>query len=87
MPTIKTEHVYKDSYGKVGEYIGIIERILIMILIVKGIPHGITFLIAIKSLTRFKQFDNKQFAEYYLIGSLLSALFGIIVGYIILRVI
>lgn len=85
--TIKTEQFYKDSPKKIGHYIGIIERLLIVIFIVQGIPQGMAFLIAVKSLTRFKQFENKQFAEYYLIGSLFSALIGIILGYAVLRVI
>jgi hypothetical protein len=85
--TTKTEQFYKDSSKQIGRYIGMIERILIIIFIVQGIPHGLTFLIAVKSLTRFKQFENKQFAEYYLIGSLSSALIAIILGYAVLCVI
>ncbi len=85
--TIRTDQYYKDSPKQIGRYIGMIERVLIMIFIVQGIPHGMTFLIAVKSLTRFKQFESKSFAEYYLIGSLLSAAIGIVLGYGILRVI
>jgi hypothetical protein len=85
--TFKTEQFLKDSPQKIGRYIGMIERILIMIFIVQGTPHGLTFLIAVKSLTRFKQFENKRFAEYYLIGSLLSALIAVVLGYTVVRVI
>ncbi|MGM7701477.1 DUF3307 domain-containing protein [Pseudalkalibacillus sp. Hm43] len=84
--TIRTDQYYKDSPKQIGRYIGMIERVLIMIFIVQGIPHGMTFLIAVKSLTRFKQFESKSFAEYYLIGSLLSAGIGIVLGYGILRI-
>ncbi|WP_257347015.1 DUF3307 domain-containing protein [Pseudalkalibacillus decolorationis] len=83
---IKTEQFYKDSPKNIGRYIGIIERLLIIIFIVQGFPHGLPFLIAIKSLTRFKQFENKQFSEYYLIGSLSSSVIAVVIGYIILRV-
>ncbi|WP_408006287.1 DUF3307 domain-containing protein [Pseudalkalibacillus sp. A8] len=83
---IRTEQYYRDSPKSVGRYIGMVERVLIIIFIVQGIPHGMTFLIAVKSLTRFKQFENKQFAEYYLIGSLLSALIAVVMGYLVLRV-
>ncbi|MCF6137396.1 DUF3307 domain-containing protein [Pseudalkalibacillus berkeleyi] len=85
--TLRTDQFYRDSPKQIGRYIGMIERVLIMIFIVQGIPHGMTFLIAVKSLTRFKQFESKAFAEYYLIGSLLSATIGIVLGYAILRII
>ncbi|WP_349407388.1 DUF3307 domain-containing protein [Pseudalkalibacillus sp. SCS-8] len=85
--TIRTEQFYKDSPQKIGRYIGMIERVLIIVFIVQGIPHGMTFLIAVKSLTRFKQFESKDFAEYYLIGSLLSAGIAILLGYAVVRVI
>lgn len=84
--TIRTDQFYNDSPKQIGRYIGMIERVLIMIFIVQGIPHGMTFLIAVKSLTRFKQFESKAFSEYYLIGSLLSAAIGILFGYAVLRV-
>jgi hypothetical protein len=84
--TIKTEQFYKDSPKNIGRYIGMIERLLIIIFIVQGFPHGLPFLIAIKSLTRFKQFENKQFSEYYLIGSLFSALIAVAIGYTVLRI-
>ncbi|WLD91606.1 DUF3307 domain-containing protein [Alkalihalobacillus sp. AL-G] len=84
--TIKTEQFYKDSPKNIGRYIGMIERLLIIIFIVQGFPHGLPFLIAIKSLTRFKQFENKQFSEYYLIGSLFSALIAVVIGYLVLRI-
>lgn len=84
--TIKKENSFKDSAEKIGRYIGMIERLLIIIFIVQGIPEGLTFLIAGKSFTRFKQFESKQFAEYYLIGTLLSALIAVVLGYVILRI-
>lgn len=84
--TIKTEQIYKDSPQKIGRYIGMIERLLIMVFIIQGTPYGLPFLIAVKSLTRFKQLENKRFAEYYLIGSLSSALIAIILGYAVVQV-
>ncbi|MGP4079558.1 DUF3307 domain-containing protein [Pseudalkalibacillus sp. R45] len=83
---IRTEQFFKDSPKNVGRYIGMVERVLIIIFIVQGIPHGMTFLIAVKSLTRFKQFENKAFSEYYLIGSLLSALIAMVMGYLVIRI-
>ncbi|PTM59385.1 DUF3307 domain-containing protein [Desmospora activa] len=85
--TVKTERIYRDSPHHIGRYIGMIERVLIIIFIVQGIPHGMMFLIAVKSLARFKQFESKEFAEYYLVGSLSSALIALVFGYAVLRII
>nr|WP_237982855.1 DUF3307 domain-containing protein [Bacillus thuringiensis]MCG3426995.1 DUF3307 domain-containing protein [Bacillus thuringiensis] len=74
---------YAEPQFKIGKYIGMIERIIIMILVSINAYTGITFLAALKALTRFKQFEDKRFAEYYLIGNLLSMLIGIISGYLI----
>ncbi|HET7627194.1 MAG TPA: DUF3307 domain-containing protein [Bacillales bacterium] len=84
--TTKTEQLLSDSPQRMGRYIGMAERMLIIIFIVQGTPQGLAYLIAVKSLTRFKQFESKQFAEYYLIGSLLSALIAVVIGYIVVRI-
>lgn len=63
-----------------GRTIGILERLLIVTLVVMDQWAGIAFVIAAKSLARFKEFDDRNFAEYYLIGTLTSALFAIAVG-------
>lgn len=66
-----------------GKYIGILERSLIGIFIVAGAYQGLIIIAALKTLTRFKQFDDKNFAEYYLIGTFLSILFALIIGFLI----
>ncbi|KYD07583.1 DUF3307 domain-containing protein [Caldibacillus debilis] len=78
--TVKTEHYFRDSPEKTGKTIGMLERSLIVLLLMIRLPEGLAFLAAIKTLTRFKQFDQKQFAEYYLIGTLSSAMIGILLG-------
>jgi len=62
---------------KVGKYIGILERGFVLIVYffsndLKISLSAITVLLAIKSITRFKLMEEKEFAEYYLLGSLLS---------------
>lgn len=86
LTTTKITHEYAEPENSIGKYIGMLERLLIMILLVNNAITSITILIAVKSLTRFKQFDDKSFAEYYLIGTLLSLLFGISAGFLALRV-
>jgi Protein of unknown function (DUF3307) len=78
--TIKTEQFFHDSPAKIGQIIGMLERTLIIIFMMMDMPQGLAFLAALKTLTRFKQFEHKQFAEYYLIGTLSSAIIGILLG-------
>ncbi|MFD2637300.1 DUF3307 domain-containing protein [Piscibacillus salipiscarius] len=73
---------YPDSNHKIGRYIGMLERTLIMMFVFSNQVMGITIILAIKSITRFKQFEDKRFAEYYLIGTLLSMIIGIMFGYL-----
>lgn len=55
-----------------GKIIGILERSFYYFLILSNNFGGIAIIIALKSLARFKELDKKRFAEYFLIGSLLS---------------
>ncbi|WP_430790672.1 DUF3307 domain-containing protein [Virgibacillus flavescens] len=76
----KYNNTSKNSRGK---YIGIFERILIAVFIVINQYSGLALLIAMKTLARFKQFEDKDFAEYYLIGTLLSLIMGVGIGLVI----
>ncbi|MGC9322523.1 MAG: DUF3307 domain-containing protein, partial [Kosmotogaceae bacterium] len=68
---------------RTGRAIGIFERLLVLTLYLTGNVASITIVIAAKSLARFKNFDNKDFAEYYLIGTLASVMIAIIGGMIL----
>lgn len=59
---------------KVGSWIGILEREIILILGILDQFGAIGFVLAAKSMARFKQLENKAFAEKYLVGTLLSTL-------------
>jgi Protein of unknown function (DUF3307) len=58
--------------GRVGEAIGILERLLIATFVLVGAEAAIGLVIAAKTLARFKQLDDRDFAEYYLLGTLAS---------------
>lgn len=58
-----------------GRYIGWLERSAIFIAVVLGHPGAVAAIFTAKSLARFPAFKREAFAEYYLIGTLLS-LFG-----------
>jgi hypothetical protein len=55
-----------------GMIIGVIERLLIYYFVVTGSLASIGFIVAAKSFARFRELNNKDFAEYVLIGTLLS---------------
>lgn len=63
-----------------GRIIGILERTLIFLFVLSNLFSGIAFILAAKGFTRFKELDNRDFAEYVLIGTLLSTLFAICIG-------
>lgn len=60
--------------AKVGSWIGILEREIILVLGILNQFSAIGFVLAAKSMARFKQLENKAFAEKYLVGTLLSTL-------------
>jgi pimeloyl-ACP methyl ester carboxylesterase len=57
---------------RAGRYIGWLERTLVYVLFLAGASDAAALVIAGKSIARFPSFSEEKFAEYYLIGSLLS---------------
>lgn len=52
--------------------IGALERLMTFFFVMNGAYGALGFLIAAKGMTRFKQLDDREFAEYFLIGTFLS---------------
>ncbi|HEY5557942.1 DUF3307 domain-containing protein [Acetobacterium sp.] len=66
------------EYKNAGKLIGILERILIVILVLLNQYAAVGLIFAAKSLTRYnKIIKEPSFAEYYLVGTLLSLLIAI----------
>lgn len=63
-----------------GKIIGILERSIILILAAMGEFSAIGFVIAAKSIARFKELDDREFAEYYLVGTMLSVFIALLGG-------
>jgi hypothetical protein len=63
-----------------GRVIGLLERTLIYAFVLSGQFGAIGFTLAAKGFTRFKELDNRGFAEYVLIGTLLSSSIAMAVG-------
>ena len=64
--------------ARVGSTIGILERILIVVFVLTGTDVAIGFVVAAKTLARFRLLDDRDFAEYYLLGTLASVSVAII---------
>jgi hypothetical protein len=66
------------SPARIGATIGVLERLLIVTFVLTGSTAAIGFVVAAKTLARFKQLDDRDFAEYYLLGTLASV--GVALG-------
>lgn len=72
------ERSKNTSLANAGKYIGMLERLLILLFILVGQWSGVGFLLAAKSIFRFgdlKEAQDRKLTEYIMIGTLLS--FGI----------
>jgi hypothetical protein len=68
-----------------GMYIGWLERFLILTSLLLQSPATVGLILTAKSIARFPEFKSKRFAEYFLIGTLLSISIGIVGGLILLK--
>lgn len=79
---IKIDH---KSLPNAGKYIGIIERLFVLVFIILGRWEAIGLLITAKSVFRFndlKESNSRKLTEYILIGTLLSFGIAIVTGII-----
>ncbi|HSL32732.1 MAG TPA: hypothetical protein VK871_03725, partial [Candidatus Limnocylindrales bacterium] len=72
------EQVSLPTPAQVGATIGIIERLLIVMFVLVGADAAIGFVVGAKTIARFKQLDDRDFAEYYLLGTLASVSIAIV---------
>jgi uncharacterized protein DUF3307 len=66
--------------AQVGATIGILERLLIVAFMLASAEAAIGFVIAAKTIARFRLLDDRDFAEYYLLGTLGSVGVAVITG-------
>lgn len=62
------------SSARAGHVIGILERMAMLTLVWLGQWSALGFVLAAKSVARFKELENRDFAETYLVGTLTSFL-------------
>ena len=68
-----------------GMYIGWLERFLVMTALFLRSPAMAGLILTAKSIARYPEFKREQFAEYFLIGTLLSICAAIVGGIILLK--
>lgn len=82
----KSKSVIENEELKRGYAIGLIERVLIFLLIWVGRTEAVSLVIAVKGVYRYRSLDDKNFAEYVLLGTLLSMLSAIITSYVLIKI-
>jgi hypothetical protein len=65
---------------RTGRIIGVLERLLVFFLVAQGEWGAVGLVVAAKSIIRFKDLEQRNFAEYYLIGTLTSLLLAGLAG-------
>ncbi len=78
----QTKEVDEKEYNT-GRVIGLLERIFVFLFVLLNQYAAIGFILAAKGVTRFKDFESRTFAEYVLIGTLLSALLAMIIAFLV----
>ncbi len=66
-----------------GRIIGMLERTIIYIAVLNNEVAAIGLVLAAKAFTRYKEFEDRDFAEYVLIGTLLSAVIAVAVAMVV----
>ncbi len=73
-----------DSLANAGKWIGIIERVIVLIFVLKNDYAAIGLLLAAKGIIRFNEKDRPEIkTEYLVIGTLLSISVAIITGIVL----
>ena len=73
----------EESSKNTGGFIGFLERLIILLLLSINQYSAIGLVLTAKSIARYNKItENKEFAEYYLLGTLLSTVI-VIVSYLI----
>lgn len=69
-----------DKQVAMGRLIGIMERTLLLTLVLIDQWGALALVLAAKSIARFKDLQERPFAEYYLVGTLASVLVAVAAG-------
>ena len=73
----------KQDELQMGNIIGKLERVIISVLVLLNQYGAVGFVLTAKSIARYKQLEDKKFAEKYLVGTLASILISLVVTVIV----
>jgi hypothetical protein len=74
----------KESINNAGRFIGTVERIIMLIFLSIEQYSAIGLVLTAKSIARYDKISKeKNFAEYYLLGTLISTVSVIIVSFVL----
>lgn len=76
-----------EQLQNAGLFIGWLERFMVITALLMQSPATIGLLLTAKSIARYPEFKSERFAEYFLIGTLLSISLAIVGGAILAKVI
>lgn len=71
--------IQEENVLQAGRYIGLFERLLISLGVIVDQWEIIVAVIALKTVARFQELDDQITAEYFLVGSLVSLLWAVLV--------
>jgi hypothetical protein len=80
----KNEFLFKQV--GVGKYIGYFERLILVIALIITNYNLVIAVVGIKTWVRHKELDYKNFSEYYLLGTLSSLIYTVLIYTIISKV-
>ncbi|HEX9705902.1 MAG TPA: hypothetical protein VGA20_11700 [Gemmatimonadales bacterium] len=87
LPVLQLRREEDRSMGAIeiarGRTVGVLERALALSLVLLGQYGALGLVVAAKSLARFKALDDRDFAEYFLIGTLASLLVALAGGVVV----
>ena len=81
VPKIEEKEYPFEGFSR-GRIIGILERSMIFLVVLSNQLSAIGFILTAKGVARFKDLEEKDFVEYLIIGTFLSALLALFVGLI-----
>jgi hypothetical protein len=85
-PEKPQSHDGSQTLQNAGLYIGWLERFLILTAILLRSPATVGLILTAKAIARYPEFKSERFAEYFLIGTLLSLCIAILAGTALLKV-
>jgi hypothetical protein len=68
-----------------GMYIGWLERFLVLTVLLLESPTAVGLILTAKSVVRYPEFKSLRFAEYFLIGTLLSISLAVVGGIVLAK--